>query len=564
LLRRILILFFLLFIYSWRSPEALALVPIESLLLGNFSENYSENENDPLNYVFSRDRFQSTNASYKYELAMYRGFYEEGKNLNNFCKENRNIHYRSEWERAQVKRALFSEIQYIGLDIATRALPQYAKALEFTKEEYNNLVGGLVGNFCSANLSVISKKELLNNLLIKFDKENNFKLPDVSGNPFFPDNLETYISKKTAIEQEFKYTVKLFQSICSWNGDPYNPGLMLPIIKNPAIISFFFRQMDNQIIDWKAQGNLLYLKNDKNTIQVWCENLICRKTSNENFYRKVYYSVGGTNLIDDLKRLYCMDLEPLKNSSTDSDERLLQIMKSRSSDEENFINSQFIALLTGVPDFLLGLEKFTLSEDLFRSGIDYTWSKWARGQVDLLNRELFFEEPLTLELISRNLYFNAFKSEIKIALDVNLGEFDRINQRNGKIRVSFNILVQRSFIHYYREATKNLDPRNTLEKEHLLKRFKLQLSKDLTIAREKFIIPPWKGDLEALIATELTEQLLLISDSNFKMPNSGVEPINVELNYGLFALKYINQQNIIQNARKKNSTSLNKMEQISK
>ncbi len=540
------------------------MVPIESLLLGNFSENYSENENDPLNYVFSRDRFQSTNASYKYELAMYRGFYEEGKNLNNFCKENRNIHYRSEWERAQVKRALFSEIQYIGLDIATRALPQYAKALEFTKEEYNNLVGGLVGNFCSANLSVISKKELLNNLLIKFDKENNFKLPDVSGNPFFPDNLETYLSKKTAIEQEFKYTVKLFQSICSWNGDPYNPGLMLSIIKNPAIISFFFRQMDNQIIDWKAQGNLLYLKNDKNTIQVWCENLICRKTSNENFYRKVYYSVGGTNLIDDLKRLYCMDIEPLKNSSTDSDERLLQIMKSRSSDEEKFINSQFIALLTGVPDFLLGLEKFTLSEDLFRSGIDYTWSKWARGQVDLLNRELFFEEPLTLELISRNLYFNAFKSEIKIVLDVNLGEFDRINQRNGKIRVSFNILVQRSFIHYYREATKNLDPRNTLEKEHLLKRFKLQLSKDLTIAREKFIIPPWKGDLEALIATELTEQLLLISDSNFKMRNSGVEPINVELNYGLFALKYINQQNIIQNARKKNSTSLNKIEQISK
>ena len=174
----------------------------------------------------------------------------------------------------------------------------------------------------------------------------------------------------------------------------------------------------------------------------------------------------------------------------------------------------------------------------------------------MLNRELFFEEPLTLEIISRNIYFNPQKSNLKVAFDVNLGEFDRINQRTGKVRVGFSILVQRSFIHYYRETLKNLDPRNISEKNRLLKRLKIQLTKDLAIAKDKFIIAPWKGDLEALIASEISEQLLLISDGNFIMPNTGFEPIKIELNYGLFALKYINHQKIIQDSRKSNTISM--------
>jgi hypothetical protein len=530
-----------------------ALAPIESLILGNFSESYSENESDPLNYVFSRDKNQSSNASYKREMALYRGFYEEGKNTLNYCKMNREIRYSTEWEKVQVMRSMLSEIQYIGLDITTRALPQYAKALEFSRDEYSNLVTGLVGNYCSSNLSVISKKELLNNLLVKFDKENNFKLPNITGNPFFPQNMDSYLPPKTAIEQEFKYTVKLFQSICSWGGNPTNPGLLVPILKNPALMSFFTRQMNNQTIDWKELNNSLFLKEDNNTVQVWCDNLICRKTFRENFYRKIYYSVGGTNLSEDLRRLYCEEFRTLDYKPADSDERLSKIMNSRTFDEENFINSQFIALLTGVPDFLLRADKFSRGEDVLRSSVDFAWNKWAKAQTDMLNRELYFEEPLTLELIDRQLYFKPQKAEIKVAFDINLGEFDRINQRTGKVRVMFNILIQRSFLHYYRETLKNLDPRNTAEKDRLLKRFKIQMTKDITLARDKFLIPPWKGDLEALIAGELTTQLMLISDSNFKMPTSGFEPINVELNYGLFALKYINHQKTVQNARAINS-----------
>lgn len=538
---------------SLRGQQAYALAPIESLVLGNFSENYSENITDPLNYVFSRDRaIFSSKETYKRELALYRGFYEEGKNLVNYCKTKREIHYSTEWQKVQVMRSVLSEIQYIGLDLTTRALPQYAKALEFTREEYVNLVDGLVGNFCSANLSVISKKELRNNFLVKYDKENNFALPSVASNPLFPDNLESYLSPKTALEQEFKFTVKLFQSICSWNGNPGNPGLMVALLKNPALMSFFFRQMDNQVIEWKELDNTLFVKEDKNTVQVWCENLICRKTPRDSFYSKVYYSVGGTNLSEDLRRLYCEEWRTVDYRPHESDERLAKIMNSISFDEENFQNSQFIALITGMPDFLLRADNFKKGEDLLRSSVDYTWNKWAKAQTESLNRELYFEEPMTLELVDRDQYWKP-KLSFRVAFDVNLGEFDRITQRLGKVSVSFNLSLQRSFLHYYREAQKSLDPRNSNERNRLLRRFKLQMTKDLAEAREKFIIPPWKGDLESLIASELTEQLLLTSDKDFLMSQEGFERINVQLNYGLFALKYINHQKTVQNSRLKNN-----------
>ncbi len=529
-----------------------ALASIESLVLGNFYENYSENITDPLNYIFNRENsLNGKNFEDKRELALYRGFYEEGKNIVNYCKENRDIHYATEWHKLQVKRSLLSEIQYIGLDITSRALPQYAKALEFTKEEYTNLVDGLLGNYCSANLSVIGLKELKNNMLVKFEKENNFRLPTVTGNTYFPDNIDSYYPQKSALENEFKFTIKLFQSICSWSGNPTNPGLMVPILKNPALMGFFFRQMDNQTIDWKELDNSLFIKEDQKTVQVWCENLICRKTNRENFYEKVYYSVGGTNLSEDLKRLYCQEFATVDYLPSENDEKLAKIMNTITFDEENFINGQFIALLTGVPDFLLRANKFSSGEDILRSSIDYIWSKWAKSQSEKLSNELYFEEPLTLELVNRNLYFKPLKPEFKVSFDINLGEFDRINQRNGKIHVGFKIHIQNIFLHYVRDSLINLNLKNVSEKELILKRFKLQINKDLSEARDKFIIPPWKGDLESLIVNELAEELIEVPNKYFTLDKKGVSLINIEVNYGLFALKYINHQKMVMDNKNK-------------
>jgi hypothetical protein len=64
-------------------------------------------------------------------------------------------------------KTVIATLQYIALDLTSRAIPQYAKYFEFNREEYVNMVDGLVGNYCSSNISVISKKELRNNLIKK-------------------------------------------------------------------------------------------------------------------------------------------------------------------------------------------------------------------------------------------------------------------------------------------------------------------------------------------------------------------------------------------------------------
>ncbi len=89
-------------------------------------------------------------------------------------------------------------------------------------------------------------------------------------------------------------------------------------------------------------------------------------------------------------------------------------------------------------------------------------------------------------------------------------------------------------------------------KERLRNRFKIQMTRDVNLAREKFIIPPWKGDLEGLIATEITSQILDTPEKYLDFTKPGMREIEVEINYGIFALKYINHQLNVQKAQERN------------
>ena len=81
----------------------------------------------------------------------------------------------------------------------------------------------------------------------------------------------------------------------------------------------------------------------------------------------------------------------------------------------------------------------------------------------------------------------------------------------------------------------------------------MQISKDVAKAREKFIIPPWRGDLEELIANEITSQIMETPEKFLELGTLGMRPIEVEINYGLFALKYINHQFNVRKARLKSA-----------
>lgn len=533
--------------------KAQALVPVESLVLGDFSNDYSEDKSDPLNFVFKRDLINDKSLDkYKTNLSIYRGFYQEGKNLVNYCGLGNEIRYRIPWQKIQVKRSYMALLQYIGLDLAVRAIPQYAKKLEFTRDEYSNMVENLVGNYCSANLSFISKKELKNNLYLKFDKENSFELPSIKGSPLFSSKINGYFKANKASEQEFLYTVKIFQSLCSWNGNPENPGLMVPFLKHPGLNMFVARQMASYDIGWRQVDNFLFLKEEPKTLKVWCDNLLCRRISNEDLSRKYIFSIGGTSIYDDAKRLYCDDFRNAYYRPNLSDKRLAKMMNARTFDEENLMTSQFIALITGFPDFLVRSENYSQAQDFLRSSIDYRFDQWATKASESFANDLYFEEPLTLELIDRSHYINFRKGDLKVAFDINLGEFDRINQMNGKVKVSFNLKVQNSFLNYYKkQATQLLMNSDAKSIEGLKEKFKFQIKDALQEARSKFIIPPWKGDLEEIIVSELTEQIIQGSEKFYSFQSTGFRVIPIDFYYGIFALKYLNHQFDIKKAQSK-------------
>ena len=451
-----------------------------------------------------------------------------------------------------MKRSAMATLQYIALDLSSRAIAQYAKYFEFSKEEYSNLVDGLVGNYCSTNLSVISKKELKNNLQIKFDKENSFVLPSIKSNPLFPKTLEKVIPERMARENEFKYTVKIFQNACSWGGDPQNAGLMIPFLKDTNLVAFVFRQMAGLSIDWDEPKNSTTLIADKKTQPVFCTGVICRKTTHEKFDRQAYHALGGSNVYEDLRHLYCEDMKWLYFSPKENDPRITKIMNSLTLEEEIFINSQFMSLITGVPDFLLNVEKFNKGDDIFRAVVDQMMQDWAQKSVNNFSQELFFEEPLTLELIDRKFYFNETTPELKLIFDVNLGEFDRINQSVGKVKLEFELKVLKSFLRSYLQSKYDLDLRSSEARERLITQFKRQITNDVQKAREKLILPPWKGDLERIIVNEIDEQLLLKDRNQLQLSGKGFKKIMIEINYAPFALKYINYQfNVQRDAEKK-------------
>jgi hypothetical protein len=531
-----------------------ALAPVESLTLGNFSEQYTEKDTDPLLYLFQPGiNTDPANLSvFQKSLAVYRGFYEEGKNLEKFCKTSSKIEYVTLLERTQMKRSAIATLQYIALDLTSRALAQYAKYFDFSRAEFANMVDGLVGNYCSVNLSVISKKDLKNNLLIKYDKENSFLLPSVKNNPLFPKTLQSAVPERTARENEFKYTAKIFEHACSWGGDPQNAGLLLPFLKDTNIMAFVFRQMASFTIDWDAAKNLTTLVPDQNTQPVFCTGVICRKTTNEKFARQAFHALGGNSVYEDLRHLYCEDIKWLHFSPKENDPRLVKIMNSETLEEEIFLNSQFMSLITGVPDFLLGVEKFNKGDDVFRTVIDQMMNDWAQKSVTNFSKELFFEEPLTLELVDRKQYFDELSPELKLLFDVNLGEFDRINQSVGKVKLSFELNVLKSFLRAYLQSLYDTDLKKPEAREKLTTLFKRQITKDVQSAKEKLILPPWKGDLERIIVNEIDEQLLQKKVSRLQLNGKGYKKILIEINYAPFALKYINFQfNVGQDNKKK-------------
>ena len=477
---------------------AYALVPLESIILGDFSDNYQTEASDPLDYIFKikTNDDEEKLSEYREYLALYRGFYEEGVGLENRCKERPTALYAKSYQKDRVTRSVIASLQYVGLDVMTRAIPAYAKYFEFTEKEYSNLVENLIGNWCSQNTTIISLKALKDNFKAKFKSEDSFKLPSLGKNPLFPPNLSKFVPEDKAREREFKQTVDLFKSFCSWGGDINNTRLLVPLLRNPQIMAFVIRQMAGLKLTWNKLDQGFTYTDDESSVRVQCRNLICRRLNPTKFRSEMPRSLGSKGFQDDFQRIYCENLRDMDYVVKNQVPQIKKIIKNLTFDDQNLLVSQMISLLTGVPDFMVRSEKFTDGQDWLRASVDRIWDQWAEKQSQKFGTDLLFEESLTLELVDTSLYFNRFRKNFGVVFDVNLGEFDRINQMVGKISTKFDIKVSKGFLNWMRKQLLS-DEDNFLEINAKAKaRFKKIVVDFIEEADLNSLFHPGKGILQ--------------------------------------------------------------------
>ena len=536
-------IFFLIVTVCFALPEANALIAVESLILGNMSEDLVLNRNDPLHTIFKQITPITTKAGDEEKLQFYRAYLNEGLNLKNSCSAKADSTYPTEWEKEQVMRSLFAQLQYIGLDITVAAMARYARYLEFSDSEYEIFVNNLVDGNCSKNISVISIKELRNNMMLQFKAgADPLKLPSIITNPFFPDKLKRLMNLRESREREMLVTAKMFRSFCSWGGDVQYPRLLTHYLRNPQIIALLIRQMNGLDFEFSPVLGRVVIKPPTKPHEkeaVYCSNLICRKTPLDTFQQNFPRAIGGQSIVDDLERVYCSELRSLDNNDrSEASMKVKKWLKSISFDEENLEIGQFNALMTNIPDFVVGSKNFIEVNAIYRSAFDQVWDDWSEGQIKNLSRDLLYEESLSTELVERQFFFNERAGNFALYFDVNMGEFDKASRINGKIQTKFSFKLKKSFLEYMRRAWAFRQLRRVSKEDHLLKVMSLNIDDAVSKMRDGFPIVPWSGNIVPMMARELLDQLEAYKGEMFDKDVNGELEIPIIFSFSPYALKH--------------------------
>lgn len=561
-----------------------ALVPLENVILGNFAQEIYEESASPIESLFLRFDKQNqiqnelktpmgvTNKSQysdrelfknRIKLGLFRGFIEEGFNLENICRQRPDINYAVPSERLEAKRTFLATMQYLILDLTAHYLPLYAKYFEFETNEYENMVNGLVGNHCSQNITTISLKSLKLNMLKRFERPSNYRLPSVKENPYFPNKLGLQESRVTARQNEFAWTVELFKSACSWGNDPDNYGLLVPIVRNPVLSAFVIRDLASESLTWIDEKSSPAIEKGSKGSRISCQNLICRRSSSEDFKRLLPRSVGSTSIRGDFERLYCNEFRDADYTLRYQVPQLAKKIKSITFDEQNLLVGQLIALATGVPDFLVQVPKFNDLKKVTRSALDRVWDSWAQGQKENYEKALAYEEPLQIQVVPGELYFKKFIPKFSIELDINQGELDRVINIVGKLRSTMKLKFSRKFLKWAREKWKTIDQE---EDQKLAERVKLPMKKMIEDQVEQLIagfpMVPLSKEIDELITIELLNQLTTYEGEFFKGDQKGLLEVPVYLNYGIFALKHMRQRYLIKKNQGETISELQKLRNV--
>ena len=511
--------------------NAFGLIPIEGSIFGQVNEQLQQ---DPLTGLLSYD-FQSTDKSDKDALLRNTyALYQNGEKLKNKCDLDFRLNYSNRWQENSAKRSVVATLQYYGIDIALKSIAARSKLLGFGEEKYNLLVTNLVNGSCSPNLSVYSLKLLKNNFKYYWDNPIDITVPK---SQYLSSALSSANSIDT-IKRNIGFDIKNFRAFCSWNSDTDDYRLMVPYLKNPYIMADLYNSLLKRSIDFDPATMKLIYKNNPETTQVACENLICRSRSPKEFDRIFPRMPGRTTLEDDLVVLYCDHFSKVRFKQSTQ-----QINKWRSENQIGDTKKEalhYISNISKIYDLQTFNDEFTSIPLVYEKSFKDRWNVWADEKLKYFYGTQFYEESLKIELSQNREIEDILQGHFSLYFDINYGEIDKSIQELDKFKFSFNLSFTKAFLSKLKERLKHFSKLGDYEKLAIWRRKAKEVIRYQVKSKDQyFFVPLWNEMISEVITDELIKQLDEYRGNDLNLLDKSVKKVKVGFRVGVFAMQYI-------------------------
>lgn len=495
-------------------------------------------QTDPLLKIFS-DIYDKSKEGENKKLKLYQATYASGDTLQESCSYLDAPVYSTPWQEKQARRSIAATLQYIGIDTSIKALGAYAHKLEVGEEQFKKLSKNLVKNYCSKNISIFSLRNIEKSLEHYYKNPQMEIIPSISSSPFATERIKDITEKNSARSREFDQVIRSFRAFCSWGGEVEDYRMMTPYLNNRFIMAFVIKNMAGLQEVFEDRIKKVVVTSSDSTVQVNCTDLICRKVDLKTFRAKFPVSSGSTGILTDLQKNYCyhfryQDPSNIVNKESRAWARAYEL------EDPIFETSQFISLMTGVPDFMNGIDVYRDIPLLVRSSIDERWTLWAQKALSTFSKDMLFEESLKVKIVPRHDATELATNGFLIKFDVSLGELDRVLEDHDKLSLSFDLKLSRNYLRQLRVKWDHLQKEVDIEgqkkfREETARYINLQL-KDKT---KYFSQKMWNDEFSKLVADELLQQAIKFRGSYFESYKEEVLNIPVKFSYGLFAISYL-------------------------
>lgn len=541
---KIQITFFLLTFFALNS--SVALVPIEGVVYGEVEE------------VKQFDPFVGMlNASYvalnkkegleRAKLTRYFALYKQGNDLADFCEKTDRVQYANKSAEDTAIRSTVANLQYLGLDFTIRSIANYTELLEFPESKYKNLYTNLINNSCSQNITVFSHKMLKANFKHFRLNPTGTQVPSITDSPYFAKITKSSFNTREEIERSLYYSLRNFRSLCSWNGGTDSFGLLSEYVKNPFLMSYVFSNMLGRKINIDTKTEKVFFDATSDSVQVACENLICRRRSSETFFRMFPTLNGSLKLEDDLKVMYCNHFQRARRDKSLLSKEQISWTKNRSKKSEIVETMNLIGQITGVPDMMMGVDKYSEVASLFKNNIKERWDNWAKVKSSKFNTEQLYEESLEVTVADNIGYNRAKLGEFQLNFNIELGEIDKLLGGYDKVQTTFSLEFPQSYISdIKRKITFYYNTGRFKQVEEVKVDLISKIDHQLELKKKYFTVALWNERMGRIIASELIAQFIEERYVTQQRLSQQFIKIPINFHFGVFALQYINDKNKFQ------------------